>query len=348
MQRKPLPKKSPIVIVGQGELFSLLQELKASDKLTLKSTSYESSIEKIQTPDTVLYVGGLGPEALSSLKKRTTNLYSASLDYNDIKTSDELGIPTTSFTEYVKVRKGIWFPVIKRLVDIVLSAIGIIVASPVMLVTAIFVRVKLGSPVLFSQERPGKYEKVFKVYKFRSMSNAKGPDGELLPDSQRLTRFGKILRSTSLDELPQFFSIFKGTMSIIGPRPQSFENVYFMNPRQRLRHCVTPGLTGYSQVSGRNAIPWDEKIQHDLEYIEHISFTKDMKIFIKTIAMVLMRKDITQQGSVSTESVGEFLLRTGQINEECFHQGHHDARNWESLSKKMLFIVRMKTDNIQE
>ena len=107
-----------------------------------------------------------------------------------------------------------------------------------------------------------------------------------------------------------------------------------MNPRQRLRHCVTPGLTGYSQVSGRNAIPWDEKIQHDLEYIEHISFAKDMKIFIKTIAMVLMRKDITQQGSVSTESVGEFLLRTGQIDEESFIQGHHSARNWEHLVKE--------------
>ena len=230
----------------------------------------------------------------------------------------------------VKIRKSPYIT-IKRILDVIVSALALVILSPVFLIVAILVRMKLGSPVIFTQKRPGLGNKIVNYHKFRSMSNAKGPDGELLPDSQRLTRFGKILRSTSLDELPQFFSIFKGTMSIIAPRPQSFENVYFMNPRQRLRHCVTPGLTGYSQVSGRNAIPWDEKIQHDLEYIEHISFIKDMKIFIKTIAMVLMRKDITQQGSVSTESVGEFLLRTEKISDDSFRKWRMDAKSWEKI-----------------
>lgn len=184
-----------------------------------------------------------------------------------------------------------------------------------MLITAILVRIKLGSPITFKQPRPGKNEKKIYVYKFRSMTNEKDSSGNLLPDSQRLTTFGKFLRSTSLDELPQLFSILIGDMSLIGPRPQSYENVFFMTKEQRKRHAVTPGLTGLAQINGRNAITWDKKLDYDLEYIKKITFRNDLIIFFKTITYVLKRSDITQSGSATTETVGEFLLRTGKLTQ---------------------------------
>lgn len=177
----------------------------------------------------------------------------------------------------------------KRLLDIIISGIALIILSPVMVLLAILVRIKLGSPVIFSQERPGKNEKIFKLYKFRSMSNAKDENGELLPDEVRLTRFGKFLRSTSLDELPELLNILKGDMSLIGPRPLLIRYLPWYTPKERHRHDVRPGLTGLAQVNGRNALGWEDRFAYDLAYVEHLTFLMDVKIIGKTIGKVLKR-----------------------------------------------------------
>jgi lipopolysaccharide/colanic/teichoic acid biosynthesis glycosyltransferase len=215
---------------------------------------------------------------------------------------------------------------VKRLLDVLLASIALIVFFPVIAVVSALVRLKLGSPVFFSQDRPGKNEKPIKVYKFRSMTNEKDSDGCLLPDEVRLTSFGKKLRSTSLDELPQLFSILKGDMSIIGPRPQSYENVAFMDRQQRKRHSVTPGLTGWAQVNGRNAIDWGKKLEYDLEYVDNISFGLDFKIFFKTVYIVLKRKDVTLQGHATTETFGEYLLRTNQLSQDNYERVWAETR----------------------
>ena len=178
---------------------------------------------------------------------------------------------------------------IKRLLDIIMAAAGIIVLSPVMLVTAFLVRVKLGSPVIFKQKRPGKNERIFEMYKFRSMTDERDQDGNLLPDEVRLTEFGKKLRATSLDELPELFNILKGDMSVVGPRPQLVRDMVFMTAKQRKRHEVLPGLTGLAQVNGRNKISWEEKLSWDLKYVNHISLRTDLSIVVKTIIKVLKR-----------------------------------------------------------
>lgn len=322
-------RRTAIIVLGRGELFDLLKDLSGNNQLKVKIVSFCDKVCSLDTSLPIAYVGGCSEEELTALENAGVRLVNMSHEYSDRVLAEKLSIPSDSFTRYVKVKKGIYYPVIKRMIDFILALVGIIVSSPIMMVTVILVRFKLGSPIVFSQVRPGKYEKNFRVYKFRSMTNARDENGELLPDDQRMTRFGAILRSTSLDELPQLFSILRGHMSLIGPRPQSFENVYFMDARQRMRHCVTPGLTGYSQVNGRNAIPWDEKIQFDLDYIDDgISFWEDLKILFKTVKIVLMRKDITQAGSVSTESVGEFLVRTGKLNYTQFRKLHEEACCW--------------------
>lgn len=189
----------------------------------------------------------------------------------------------------------------KRILDILLSGAGVIVLSPVLLVTALLVRVKLGSPVIFTQDRPGKAGKVFKLYKFRSMTDAKDKNGELLPDEIRLTAFGKKLRSTSLDELPELFNILKGDMSVVGPRPLLVEYLPLYSERQKKRHNVRPGLTGLAQVNGRNAISWEEKFEWDVEYVENISLALDVKIFMQTIKAVLLRKGISSETAATME-----------------------------------------------
>ena len=176
--------------------------------------------------------------------------------------------------------------------DIVLSAIAILLLSPVMLLIAVLVRTKLGSPVIFCQERPGKDEKIFKMYKFRSMTDAWDENGELLPDEVRLTKFGRALRSTSLDELPELWNIFKGDMSIVGPRPLLVRDVAYMDAQQHRRHEVRPGLTGLAQVTGRNALDWDTKLALDVKYVDTCSFIGDVKIFLRTIVKVFRREDI--------------------------------------------------------
>lgn len=181
-------------------------------------------------------------------------------------------------------RKGI-----KRFLDFMLSLMGIIVLSPILLILWILVRMKLGSPVLFHQERPGRHEKIFKLYKFRSMTDERDDQGNFLPDEVRLTKFGKILRSTSLDELPELFNILKGDMSLIGPRPLLVRYLPYYTDEERHRHDVRPGLTGLAQVNGRNALGWEDRFRYDLYYVEHLSFLLDLKIIGMTAGKVLKR-----------------------------------------------------------
>lgn len=181
---------------------------------------------------------------------------------------------------------------IKRLLDIILSGIAIIILSPIMLFVAIFVRIKLGSPVLFIQERPGKDEKLFCLYKFRTMTDKRNEYGNLLPDEDRLTSFGRLLRSTSLDELPELINIFKGDMSIVGPRPLLTRYLPYYRQEERIRHIVRPGLTGLAQINGRNNLGWDERLRLDIEYVKQISLFNDIKIIIATFVKVLKRSDI--------------------------------------------------------
>ena len=190
---------------------------------------------------------------------------------------------------------------LKRLLDFVLSLIASIILSPVMLVVAVLVRIKLGSPVLFQQQRPGKDEKIFNMYKFRTMTDERDENGELLPDEVRLTKFGKTLRSTSLDELPELFNIVKGDMSIVGPRPLLVRYLPLYNERQKHRHDVRPGFTGLAQVNGRNSISWEEKFEWDVKYVEHVTFLRDCRILLKTIAVVLKRDGISSATSATME-----------------------------------------------
>lgn len=201
-----------------------------------------------------------------------------------------------------KRKKGFYEKVVKRILDFLIGLIGLIFLSPILLITAILVRVKLGSPVLFRQKRPGYQEKIFTLYKFRTMTDAKDEKGELLPDEVRLTSFGKKLRSTSLDELPELFNLINGTLSLIGPRPLLVQYLPLYNERQKRRHDVRPGLTGYAQVHGRNAITWEDKFEKDVYYVEHISFLLDMKIFFQTIKTVFKRDGISGADSVTMEA----------------------------------------------
>lgn len=178
----------------------------------------------------------------------------------------------------------------KRFLSLCLSTVGLVIASPIMLVTAILIRIKLGSPVIFSQERPGYKEKIFKLYKFRSMTDARDENGELLPDEERQTKFGRILRRTSLDELPSLINIFKGDMAFIGPRPLLKEYLQVYTPEQHKRHNVRPGMANISAIKGRNKLDWEERLKLDIWYAENISFLLDLKIFFQTIKVVLLRE----------------------------------------------------------
>lgn len=196
-------------------------------------------------------------------------------------------------------KAGLYEKYIKRLLDIVLSGCALIVLSPLLLVTAILVHVKLGSPVIFCQERPGKDEKIFKLHKFRSMSDARDETGALLPDKERLTGFGKKLRALSIDELPELWDIFRGKMSIVGPRPLLVEYLPYYTENERHRHDVRPGLTGLAQINGRNTLTWEQKFAYDLEYVQRISFCEDIKILFRTVGKVLNRSGVqvnTQSG----------------------------------------------------
>lgn len=196
---------------------------------------------------------------------------------------------------------GLYCKLIKRLMDFLIAALSIIIFSPLLIILAILVRVKLGGPVIFKQERPGLNGKVFKLYKFRTMTDAKDENGNLLDDEYRLTSFGKKLRSTSLDELPELYNILKGDMSIVGPRPLLVKYLPLYNDEQKRRHDVRPGLTGLAQVSGRNAITWTEKFNKDIEYIDNVSLGLDISIFFKTIYCVLKKEGINSDSAATME-----------------------------------------------
>ena len=201
----------------------------------------------------------------------------------------------------MKRKKGIYEQYIKRPQDFLCSLLALIVLSPVMLITAVLVQVKLGSPVIFKQRRPGKDEKIFTLYKFRTMTDGKDKNGKLLSDEERLTSFGKKLRATSLDELPELFNILKGDMAVVGPRPLLVQYLPLYNERQKRRHEVRPGFTGYAQVHGRNAITWEEKFEKDVYYVDHVTFLGDWKIIVQTIKTVLNREGISSETSATME-----------------------------------------------
>ena len=201
----------------------------------------------------------------------------------------------------------------KRMLDMALSLCGIIVLSPVYLVLWVLIRCKLGKPVLFTQERPGKKEKIFKLYKFRSMTDERDENGQLLPDEVRLTRFGKLLRSTSLDELPELFNILKGDMSLIGPRPLLVKYLPYYTEEERHRHDVRPGLTGLAQVNGRNALGWEDRFAYDLEYVEKCSLLMDLKVLGMTVGKVLKRTG-TLSGADQTVADFDVYRKAGKTS----------------------------------
>lgn len=227
--------------------------------------------------------------------------------------------------KHIRRKQGFYEKYIKRVFDVVCSAVAIIILSPLMGATALLIRIKLGSPVIFCQPRPGKDDKIFMMYKFRSMTDERDTEGNLLPDERRLTAFGKKLRSTSLDELPELFNILKGDMSIVGPRPQLVRDMVFMTPEQRARHGILPGLTGLAQVNGRNSISWEEKFRWDLHYIKHISFRTDILIILKTVGKVLKKEDIATTGMETSIDYGDYLLSLGKVDYTTYLEKQREA-----------------------
>ena len=232
----------------------------------------------------------------------------------------------------IQRKMGVYEKYVKRVIDIICATGAIVVFSPLYLGVSLLVRVKLGSPVLFTQDRPGLVgpdgkETVFKMYKFRSMTDERDENGELLPDEVRLTKFGQWLRNTSLDELPEAFNILNGTMSVIGPRPQLVRDMVFMTEEQRMRHTAKPGLSGLAQVNGRNAISWEDKIDWDLKYIEKVSFKEDLKIIFATVKKAFIKQEgITQDDMATAEDLGDYLLRSGKVDKSEYEEKQHIAK----------------------
>lgn len=221
---------------------------------------------------------------------------------------------------------------IKRVLDIMCALLALVLFSWLYIIVAILVRIKLGSPVLFKQVRPGMIdkktgkEKLFTLYKFRSMTDERDEEGDLRPDDVRLTRFGELLRAMSLDEIPEAINILKGDMSVIGPRPQLVRDMVFMTEEQRKRHIVKPGLSGLAQINGRNCILWEDKINYDLKYIENISFINDLKITLTTIIKVFKTESISFDGMATAEDLGDYLLRTERITKEEYLNKQKEAK----------------------
>jgi UDP-galactose phosphate transferase len=214
----------------------------------------------------------------------------------------------------------------KRLLDLICSVCALIVLSPMFLILIIVGAIMMKGNPFFTQPRPGKNEKIFNLIKFRTMSNAKDKEGNLLPDSQRLNGYGKFLRSTSLDELPELLNIVNGSLSICGPRPFLVRDACFMTPEQRRRHTVAPGLTGLAQANGRNAISWEDKIALDLQYIENITFGGDVKIILQTLGKVFKRADINREGTDSDIDLGDWLLLKNEVTKEEYDMKQAEAR----------------------
>ena len=214
---------------------------------------------------------------------------------------------------------------IKRVLDFFLSLCALIILSPLLLLLTAVGAIAMGGNPFFTQERPGKDEKIFKLIKFRTMNNKKDKDGKLLPDEQRLTGYGKWLRSTSLDELPELINILIGDMAIVGPRPLLVRDMVFMTPEQRRRHTVRQGLTGLAQANGRNGISWDRKLEYDQMYIENITFIKDLKIIVRTALNVLKKDGITEEGMATAADLGDYLLSCQKVTRERYNQLQAEA-----------------------
>ena len=227
-------------------------------------------------------------------------------------------------------KQGFYEKFVKRPLDILCALAALIVFSWLYIIIAILVRIKLGSPVIFKQPRPGKDERIFNLYKFRSMTDERDENGNLLPDEVRLTKFGRALRATSLVELPEAFNILKGDMSVIGPRPQLVRDMVFMTPEQRLRHTVRPGLSGLAQTRGRNALSWDGKLATDLEYIQKVTFLGDVKIIVDTVKQVFFKEKGLEDSDVDeidiTDDFGDYLLKKGRVSQEEYDQKLIEAR----------------------
>ena len=228
-------------------------------------------------------------------------------------------------------KRGFYERYIKRLLDIICSLLAIIVFCWLYAIISIVVRIKMGSPVLFKQPRPGVIkngkETIFDMYKFRTMTDERDENGELLPDDKRLPKFGAFLRSTSLDELPEAFCILKGDMSVIGPRPQLVRDMVFMSDEQRMRHTAKPGLSGLAQIKGRNAVSWEEKLDWDLKYIEKVSFLGDVKIVLSTVAAVFKRSGITDGENATALDYGDALLKAGKVSKPKYDALQAQALN---------------------
>lgn len=244
-----------------------------------------------------------------------------------------VGIANVPAVEAYRVGAGkrIYIAFFKRPLDVIFSALALIVLSPILAVVALMVRIKLGSPVIFKQVRPGKKdkagsEKLFTLYKFRSMTDEKDENGKLLPDEVRLTRFGRRLRDTSLDELPELWNILKGDMSIIGPRPLLVRDMVFMTDEQRRRHDIRPGLSGWAQVNGRNVIEWDDKLDYDLKYLNRMGLCFDIRTILITVKKVLKTESITYEGMATAEDFGDYLLRTGKVEQEKYEALQVEAK----------------------
>lgn len=245
---------------------------------------------------------------------------------------------STAGIPHIQVERkcGFYEKYMKRLLDIVCSLLAIIVFCWLYIIIAVLVRVKLGSPVLFKQPRPGKidpqtgHEKIFYMYKFRSMSDERDGNGNLLPDEERLGKFGKTLRATSLDELPEAFNILKGDMSVIGPRPQLVRDMTFMTEEQRKRCIVRPGLSGLAQTRGRNALSWDSKLSTDLEYIENVTFLGDLKIIFNTVKQVFFKQKGIEGSDVDevdiTDDFGDYLLKNGRVSKDEYDKKMNEAK----------------------
>lgn len=227
-------------------------------------------------------------------------------------------------------KRGFYEKYGKRPLDILCALGALIVFGWLYIIIAVLVRVKLGSPVIFEQPRPGKDEKIFNLYKFRSMTDERDENGNLLPDEVRLTKFGKALRATSLDELPEAFNILKGDMSVIGPRPQLVRDMVFMTQEQRLRHSVRPGLSGLAQTRGRNAISWDGKLATDLEYIQNVTLLGDIKIIFDTVKQVFFHEKGLEGSDIDevdiTDDFGDYLLKAGRVDQEEYERKQAEAK----------------------
>ena len=215
---------------------------------------------------------------------------------------------------------------LKRVLDFCCALAALCCLSPLLVLLTLVGAVKMRGNPFFTQPRPGKGEKIFKFVKFRTMTNQRDASGKLLPDDVRLTAYGRFLRSTSLDELPELFNILKGDMSVIGPRPQLVRDMVFMTPEQRKRHTVRQGLSGLAQINGRNAVTWEKKIDYDLEYIRRITFLGDLKIILQTLSKVFKRDGITEEGLDTATDLGDYLLAAGRITREEYDRGQEEAR----------------------